>query len=1072
MHNPYSKPNKTKQTTVMLKLFLKRGGVAWLLVSSMLLFFVSIPGQAQSSTKGNVTGTIVDAAGLPVIGAGITVVGTTIGTASDSEGKFVLQDIEDGTVLEISSIGYVTQRVTVTSRRVIQVTLEEDSELLSEVVITGFGLAQKKATMTGAISAINGDILSTSVATNTSGALAGKIAGVNFRKSDNRPGRGTNMEIRNMGTPLYVIDGIVKDQDQFNYLDYNDIESISILKDASAAIYGVRAANGVVVVTTKRGTKNSKNTVNITYEHGWGRNSQYPMPADVPTYLTNYIQSQTIKGVTNYKYSASDLAKWTAGTEKGYIPFDWYDFIWGTANQQLIKADITGGSDKSNYYISFSHTDEETSIKAYDGFHKNNVQINLDTWLTDKFKIGVTMSGHIRQIHNPGVPQGNDYYMPAYATFMNLPTIHAYANDNPNYPAYTSTDSGTNFAILNYELAGERLDSWRTINLGTDAEYEVFDGLKLKALLSYYYQVYYMNNQEYTYTEYSYDEATDTYPIAVEMTNPWKERETDFTEETTSNLQMNYDKTFGPHHVAAVVGFEASLRKTPGVWIHSRPVANTLHLFDYTSLDTYTDTGENPRARLGWLGRFNYDFAGKYLVELSGRYNGSWKFPPGHRWGFFPAASVGWRVSEEDFWKGSNLANVINSLKLRASYGVVGDDNTSGYSAFDYMSGYTYKSGSGVIDGAYVVGTTARGLPVTTLSWLKAKTLDIGLDASFLNNRLDFQADYFNRLRTGIPAGRYDILIPSEVGFSLPNENLNSDLTRGVDFGIRWHDQIGDFGYNFAVNFTYSRYYNWDSYKPRFSNSWDKYRNSTEHRYANVYWGYESLGQFQSWEEIANYPIDNDGKGNTTLRPGDIKYKDQNGDGFINSMDYRPIGYYNQTSYTSTTAITPIWTGGIDAGLTWKNFRVDMDFIYGGGYSWLQNYWLRTPFYKGGNAPQFYMEDTWHLADIWNADSEYLPGKYPMIIEGNSGHSDYWASDFWLYNVHYLKLKNLQFSYTFNPSLINRIRLSGLTLYASCSNVFQFTNLPSIDVETVSQTSWGPEPPSLRTITVGAKVKF
>src|SRR5690606_20720684 len=264
------------------------------------------------------------------------------------------------------------------------------------------------------------------------------------------------------------------------------------------------------------------------------------------------------------------------------------------------------------------------------------------------------------------------------------------------------------------------------------------------------------------------------------------------------------------------------------------------NLIDYETMDTYNDTGDNAQARLGYIGKINYDYAGKYLVELLGRYDGSWKFPTNDRWGFFPAASVGWRISQESFWQDNRIGEVVNDFKIRGSYGIVGDDNTAGYNPFDYLAGYNYKQGGAVLDGAYVLGTQPRGLPVTTLSWLRAQMTNIGVDAAFLQNRLTATAEVFQRKRKGLPAARYDILLPNEVGFGLPNENLNSDMLRGYEAVVRWTDRANELTYSVAGNVTYSRFYDWDRYKPRFSNSWDKYRHSLVERYGYLNWGLEA----------------------------------------------------------------------------------------------------------------------------------------------------------------------------------------------------------------------------------------
>lgn len=1027
---------------------------------SLLLVFSGLRANAQEPAQITVNGTVVDAAGLPVIGAGVVEKSTFHGAVTLDDGTFVIR-VPQGAVLEISSLGYITQEIRATPT--VRVILQEDQQSLQEVIVTGFGLAQKRESMTGAISAIGSEKLEKSVAVNTSSALAGKIAGVNARMTDGRPGATTRIQIRNMGTPLYVIDGIIKDEGQFNNIDFNDIESISIMKDASASIYGVRAANGVIVVTTKKGAKGSKNVVELNAYYGWSSPSKFPVPADVKTYLEHYIGSETVQG-TAYTYSKEDYAKWVQGTEKGYVPFDWYDFIWNTAPQYYFNANASGGSDKISYYISLGHTNQDSQIVNYGAFKRTNFQINLNTEVSDRLRIGVSSNGRIETLVNPGVPEVDDYYNPLRAVFRNLPTRRPYANDNPKYPTLTSNNASSNFAWLNYELSGKWQQDWRVIQLNGEVEYEILDGLKARGLVGYYYANQVLNNQEYTYSLYGYDEATDSYPVIYHNSNPWRERTMGYVQEITSNVQLSYDKTFGLHTVNAVIGLESSQRDTPSVWVHSIPTANSLHLIDYETMDTYNDTGDNTQARLGWLGRFNYDFHGRYLLELSGRYDGSWKFRPGHRWGFFPSASIGWRVSQENFWNNLPASDWFNSLKIRTSYGTVGDDEVNGYSAFDYMEGYNYKQGGAVIDGEYVIGSQARGLPNQTLSWLKANILDIGVDMGFLKDRLQVSLDYFNRKRTGLSASRYDVLIPSETGFSLPLENLNSDIHRGMDGSVIWNDSLEDFSYSVGGNFTLARQYDWEQYKPRWSNSWDEYRNSSWHRYARIYWGYEAIGQFQDWEEISTYPINNDGKDNTSLRPGDIKYKDQNGDGIINSYDQRPIGYSNSADYD------PIFNYGINFTAAWKGFDLAMDFTGSFMSSFYPSGEMLVPFTSGGNNPQYRMEDSWHLSDIWDAESNYVPGTYPMYLIGSNSHSNYWGSSFWICNVRYLKLHNFELGYSIPAKLINKVKIQSCRIYFSAQNLFCVSNIKGVDPETVTGT--GRVVPTPRILNLGINLKF
>lgn len=1029
---------------------------------------------AMAQTR-SVTGTVRDAeGGTPIGSATIKAMVSQRTTSSSADGTFSIEVASAGDSLLVTYLGYDQAVVRVGANASnVSIDLTSSSEALEEVVVTGFGMAQKKETLTGAISVIGAEDISRSLSSTTSGALVGKIPGVNFRQTDGRPGGTTQLQIRNMGDPLYVIDGVQKDAGQFNNLDFNDIESISVLKDASAAIYGVRAANGVVVITTKRGKKNTKNTVSLTSNYGFQNLSAFPKPADAVTFVESYIQSETVQGVSNYRYTPEDLAKWRQGTEKGYVPFDWYDYIWETSPQVYVNANVSGGSDKINYYFSLGHLNQNDVIVNYGGFKRTNVQMNITAQISDRFRVGANYNARLEYRRNPGVPGGDDLWLPRFATFRNLPTVRPFANDNPNYPTLTSTDPGTNFGWLNYDLSGERTETWRVSQLNFDAEYDIVDGLKAKALVGYYFANQRMDNHEFTYKLYGYDEDTDTYPVIFENNNPWRERRMGHNEEITSNVQLNYTKSFGLHNLSVIGGVESILRKTPTTWLHSIPASNALELIYFETMDAYDDEGENPQARLGYIGKVNYDYDGKYLLELLGRYDGSWKFPTDDRWGFFPAASAGWRISQESFWQDSKIGNIVNDLKIRGSFGLVGDDNTAGYNPFDYLAGYNYKRyrnangdwvnlPSSVIDGEYVIGSQPRGLPVNTLSWLRAEIANIGFDAAFLGSRLTTTVEFFQRKRTGLPASRYDVLIPKEVGFALPNENLNSDMHRGYEAVLRWADRAGELNYSLAGNITFSRFYDWDRYKPRFSNSWDVYRNSLVERFGYLNWGLQSDGQFQSWEEIATWPIDNDRQGNRTLRPGDVKYKDLNGDGVINHLDERPIGYRRDS--------TPALNFGLNFAFAYKGFDLGLDFSGGAMYTFYKEHEMRTPFQNGGNIPQYYADDAWKLSDIWDANSELIPGKYPMLLIGNGAHSNYWNSDFWKQRIRYIKLRNLDFGYSLPSHILEPLSITGVRVYFSGQNLLTLTNLIGIDPETQDTNGLGY--PTYRIMNFGINVRF
>lgn len=1012
----------------------------------------------------NVKGFVSDNTGEPIIGASVKIIGTDSGTITDIDGRFELSVAKD-VMLEVSYIGYSTQKVKVERAGTITITLQEETEVLNEIVVTGFGMSQKKATLTGSVSTIKSSDIERSSAVTASGALVGKIAGLNTRQQSGAPGASTALSIRNMGTPLFVIDGVISDEGQFNNMDFNDIENISVLKDASAALYGVRAANGVIVVTTKKGNRNTKNSVSINSYYGWQKNAQFVEPANVKDYVQAYATAETFSGRTegNRRYTKEEYDKWMSGTDPKYQGWDWEDYIWVSAPQYYLSANFSGGTDKSNYYVAVSHINQDATIRNYGGFNRTNAQMNIEMNVNERFKVGASMNGRIEERHHPAVPGWDDTWLPRFATLKNQPTKRPYANDNPNYPQKVSNQQETNFALMNYDISGEYSDVWRVIQLNGTAEYEILKGLKAKAMLGYYFAYNEVDNQEYTFNLYAYDEQSGEYYITDSMTNPYRERNRERVEDLTSNIQLNYDRKFGQHALTVVAGFEASQRERPKTWIHSIPVSNAMDLIRLNEIVEFVDDGVRTEARMGYLGRINYSYADKYLLEFIARWDGSSKFRPEHRWGFFPSASLGWRISEERFWKENKIGNIITNFKLRASYGEVGDDNVADYSAFDYLPGYTYNNGGAVLDGNWVVGSGTRGLPNQTLSWMTAKILDIGIDFGFLNNHLNAQIDFFQRKREGISESRYDVLIPNEVGFSLPKENLRSDMNRGFDASIVWTNHINDFNYSIGANITYSRFWDWEQYKPRFSNSWDEYRNSIWHRVGYITWGYEAIGRFESWEQIANYPIDNDRKGNRTVVPGDIMYKDQNGDGVINYLDERPIGYRGDS--------TPTLNFGINISASWKGFDLAMDWTGSGMSSWVQRYESARPFYGDGNSPSEVLTDAWHLADPFDPNSELIAGKYPMLRLDSDETSAYDTSTFWLHNVRYIKLRNLEFGYSFPKSWLVKTGIQHVRLYISGTNLFTISNIGNI-MDPECATDNGLDYPPMRVINLGVNLKF
>lgn len=1010
-----------------------------------------------------IKGVVVDENGEAIIGANVVSKKTKNGTISDMDGNFELS-IPANDKLVISFIGYDTKEVTVKNATSnFKVVLIEDSKMLQEVVVTGFGLAQKKATVTGAISSVGAAEISHSKAVTATGALVGKLPGVNFRQDNGRPGAAPSLQIRNMGTPMVIIDGVQKDMATLNQLNFNDIESVSILKDATAAIYGMQAANGVVVVTTKRGSKNQKLQVNLNGYYGLQLPSNYPKPASAQDYLAAIIQTETING-TPRTITKEEYEKWVNQVDPEHTSFDWYKYIWVKAPQAYINANISGGSERARYYVSVGHINQEGVIRDFNGFKRTNIQSNIDFDITDKFKVGLSINGRLETTDNPGLPGGDDYSLPVSAPYNNLPTKKPYANNNPDYPAISAPWAQDSFGWMNYQHAGQYKDQWAVVQINGTAEYEIFKGLKAKGLLSYSLANRRQENREYSYKFYEYDETNDIYNLVEEGTGRYTERTMAMTQEMTSNIQLAYENTFDAHHVNAVVGFEARQARYPSLYVIGNPAANGIPFLDFTSLSGFSDGIGNLQTRMGYIGRLNYDYANKYIVELSARYDGSYRYKRGKRWGFFPSGSVGYRISEEAFWKENDfLSNAINNFKVRASYGVLGEELGT---ALSHIVGYNYNSGGAVIDGALVAGSNVTGLATDNISWGRSKVLNIGFDFGFLNNRLNASFDVFRRDQTGLLASKYDIKIPDEVGFSLPQENLNSNYAKGIDASIHWRDRISDFNYYIGGNLSYSRWYVGDRYKPRFASDWEMYRyraGDITGRYTDVAFSLVSDGQFQSWEEIANHPIDQDHQGNTTLKPGDVKYKDMNGDGLINDSDWRPIGYRQGG--------TPWVNFAINLGFDWRGIDFRADFVGATAYTYMQDGFLRY-FDQNKNISQYLWDHSTKLVDIWDANSGYIIGDYPIPLRTrNSSDCTQWPSDFWYTNVTYVKLRNLEIGYTLPKAWTAKIGIPKFRVYLAGQNLLSIDNI-NFDIDPEITATNGMAYPNMKVINVGFSMDF
>lgn len=1066
---------------------------SWLLISSLMLFTQHLFAQTESSATQSQTvtirGQVTDNNQDPLIGVNVKVKDINKGVITDLEGNYSISDVPVNSVLQFTYVGYTTQEIIASGKTRIDVVMSDESVNLSTVVVVGYG-TQRKGQILSSIGTINADDLARTTSPTTSGALVGKVAGLSNRQTQGTPGASTSIQIRNMGAPLYVIDGIIKDEGNFNNLNYNDIESISIIKDGAAAIYGVKAANGVVLVKTKQGHE-GKMSIGMNYYHGWQSWTRFPEMANAAEYVrADYERRINSRENINIQNAKAELAKWEMGyynpkTGEDYRGYDWTSYARDNVPMDFYNVTASGGSKDVKYYISIAHLDQDAVFKDYK-FQRSNFQANVDGQITRTLKIGANLSGRIETRKNPGLTGDDDYYNARLALYRVRPTDRPYANDNPNYPNYLSYEPELNMATMRNDIAGNYEDTWRVFDSNWFVEWQTpLKGLTAKFIYSYFYSDNKRNNFERAYDLYSYDYVNQEYVVAGRKEASFVQRQFLGNEDNNYQFTLNYDNRFGNHHVSGVFAAEGHKRKSTNTRITQSPVDNNF-------LPILTNNGDNierledgyeKRSTAGIAFRAAYDYKGKYLAEFSGRYDGASAFPKHKRWGFFPSVAVGWRVIEEDFFKNSSFGKAFTNFKIRASFGQTGDDNLgNNYKYLDYLDGYSFAAdyaGSAVIskdpfstvDGSYVRGSRLRGTRKDQISWVKSNTYNIGLDLGFLNNRLTSEIDFFKRKRTGLYADNIRAIeMPEETGIAVPGINKNSDENIGVDGFVRWADKIQDFNYNIGVNAGFSRLKNCLVYGQTYNNSWDEYRHNRNDRWANVVgdkqiWAAKIIGQFQSQEEIDNYPVVMDEQGNRTLLPGDFIYADLNGDGVINDFDVRPLGYGEDL---------PILTFGINLGFNWKGIDFAADFAGATMQTLILDWEAKWPFNAGGNSPKYMINDRWHHEDIFDPTSPWVAGERPAL------RTDSWAeggsyrrwNSYFMQNINYLRLKNLEIGYTLPKAWTKKLFVERVRIYASGTNLLTFDNMKKFGLDPEQGARGGLDYPQHRVYTVGFNLNF
>lgn len=972
-----------------------------------------------------VNGVITDSNGNPVIGAGVMIKGTSTGAISDIDGKFSI-DAPANAVLQVSCIGYKTEEVAVNGRAQIAVVLTEDSEMLQEVVMVGYG-TQKKATLTGSISVVGGDELKKVSTTNLSNTLAGKTAGIIANTRSGEPGEDSaDILIRGKGTmgstsPLIVVDGIA--DRSFSRLNPEDIESISVLKDASAAIYGARAANGVILVKTKRG---SEGRVTANYSGSFTISQPTRVPemlnaVDYATYVNEYdadIRHQT-GGIT---YSDEVIEHFRAQDDKiNYPDTNWWKEVtknWSNKTQHSLS--VSGGSDKISFYTSAQYMYQDAIYKNSPQDYKQYQFItNLDAQLTDAIKLSLDIQG--RQEHrNRGIYSTNYLFTYLLTTF---PGTSPYF---PNGLPRVGFDGVTNnAAIMVSDEPGYNKSTYNTLNLKPTLRIDldsITKGLYVEAYAALDFNFSDGKSLNKPYDLYYYDRATNEYLNQRSQTgqisvSSWASNSLT----TTMTARLGYSRTFNEDHkVDAFVAYEQSYYKYSTLSGYRTNYISTAipELNAGSAVPEDRDNGgySAETARRNLFGRINYGYKDKYLAEVTLRYDGSMNFAPGHRWGLFPAFSLGWVMSEEPFFEPAK--DILSFFKLKGSWGMMGNDNirafmwTSQYSFTD-SSAYFGTDGSGKLtQGLYNVRT-----PNPIVTWETANTGNVGFVSQFLHGKFGLDFDWFYSHRNNILSYR-NVSVPNYTGITLPAENIGEVSNSGVEIAASYHDNAGDFSWGVTGNFTFAK--NKVIYMDEAQSTPD-WQRTTGHPIDGLT-VYKALGIYQSYDQINSTPhIDG-------ATPGDLIYEDVDGNGVINGNDMIRI---DETA-------TPQIIYGFTLNFGWKG----IDF---------------NAFFQGQGKAQQLVMPTMNMAyDFFNG--RYIEGasaeqnanaRWPKACIKNT-YVDTWngdASTWWLRSANFLRLKSLELGYTIPAKLTKKIGISNARIYVNGSNLFTIDNFKIGDPE-------------------------
>lgn len=997
---------------------------------------------ATTQQAGICKGLVKDATGESVIGASVVVKGTTNGTITDFDGNFSLDGIKKGDVIVISYVGYQTQEIKWNGSP-LNVILKEDSKTLSEVVVVGYG-TQKKANLSGSVAMVDSKELENRPIQNVSSGLQGLMPGVAITGTNGAPGQDAGkIRVRGIGTlneagPYILVDGI--ETGTLSAVDPNDIESISVLKDAaSAAIYGSKAANGVVLITTKRGKTGQ---TKISYSGYLSFQNATNMIERMGSYEYASLLNQALEAEgMSKRFNDTELQKFKDGNDPLYPDTDWYDLAYKTGVQHRHNVNINGGSENVKYMASLGYLNQ-TGILPNAGREQFNARTNLDMKINKRLSARMNLSF----IKNDYSDASSAYYGGSSDQIirqLNLiaPWIVARYDDG----TWGTISDGSPIAWLDSGMKVNR-DNYNFSGMAA-VDYEIFDGLKLTL------QGAYVNNlQNYNYFQkyIKYNENKESDPSQLdERFYKW--------DRTNYDALLNYNKNFGKHNIKGLLGWHTEKYNYKYQKAVRKKFPNN-ELTDMNAGDASTQSNEGYTAELAmisWFARINYDFAGKYLLEANIRADASSRFAEGHRWGYFPSFSGAWRISEEAFME-SAKDSWLSGLKIRASWGQLGNQDALSGSNNDYYPALnTYNLDSKyAFGGSLNSGYYQRKYRLETISWEKASTWGVGVDFT-LFNKLNGSLDYYNRKTTGIIM---DVTVPKEFALDAYKDNVGSMRNSGIEINLSYNTKIGQVDFGIAGNFSYNKNEildlgGGDPNKYLDANGYSQ-RNKVGEA-MNSYYIYRADGFFNSQEEADAYTAKYGNPFGKTFKAGDLRYVDTNKDGKLTADD---------REYCGSSDPKIIYGFNINAG--WKGIDLSLMFNGAAGVKRL---------FDGYEVYGNFSGDAAHPATIWR--DAWTPDNHdasmPRIFyDTNSASSSRSVqSDFWLQDTSYLRLKNLQLGYTLPKGWLNSVGVENIRIYYSVENLLTFDKMKiNIDPESTSQrlSSY----PLLRTHAFGVNVTF